>query len=1098
MLVGAFELDVKAGELRQGTQTIRLQKKPCQVLLILVEHGGEVVSREEIQKRLWPNDTVVDFEHGINTAIKKLRAAFGDSADNPKYIETLARRGYRLMMPVDAAENRSSAVDGLVLELHEELQLSAQVENPALSRTAPAPSESSALIGRKVSHYRVLAVIGGGGMGLVYKAEDLKLGRQVALKFLPQELANDAMALQRFEREAQTASSLNHSNICTIYEIEEHEGQPFIVMELLEGGTLRDRLASSATRALPLDQLLDIAIQICDGLQAAHERGIIHRDIKPANIFVTDKGVCKILDFGLAKLATVVGEIDAEVEKSEAGVGVEQIRAALPKGLDATLTRTGVAMGTAGYMSPEQVRREKLDARTDIFSFGLVLYEMATGRRAFTGETAAVVYEAILKQPAVPVRDLNSTLPAKLVRTIDKALEKDREKRYRSAAEMHADLSGNSRIRRSEPPLRRWLLPAIATAVVLTFIAGSVYWRSHRTAGKLNENDTIVLADFANSTGDSIFDGTLNTAWSIGLQQSPFFRVLSPEKVSRTLALMKPPSQKLTPEMARQVCLHTGSIAVLAGSIADIGNRYQIELKGLNCQTGAVIAKSETQADDRNQVIKALGDASARLRGQLGEPPASLREFNQPLETITTASMEALQGYTQSLNTPGDAESLPPMLRAVELDPNFAFAYLQLCLSYSNMGQASLAKENCTKAYQLRHRVSPRNRFVMEEGYYGNVTGEIPNLIATLKERTATFPHGGSGHNDLGVYLMAIGQYGQAGEEERIALRLMPEAIAPSVNLIGIYTALNQLDAAQAAWDEARARQLDGSNLRWTRYRLAFVQGDYRAMQEQVTWGLGKPAVEDVLFSLESDTAAYHGSFAKAREFSRQAVESAMRARANEMAAIWKATEGLREAEIGNVVQSKKLVADALALSRGRSVKVAAALTLARSGDTAQSQQLVEQLNKEFPLDTLIQEYALPTIRAAIELQKNNANGGVDLLKTAVPYEMGRPNMNGAGGSLDNLYPAYVRGQAYLKLGQGRQAAAEFQKMIDHPGIVLNFVTGALAHLQLGRAQVMAGDNAAARQSYQDFLALWKDADADIPIYQQAKAEYAKLEKFKR
>ena len=1082
---GVFELDLRAGELRAGDRTALLREQPFQILVMLVEGGGKIVTREEIQKRLWPNDTVVEYDRSINAAIKKLRQALGDSADDPKYVATVGRRGYRLIVPVVGLED---APGDQFPSIHPPANADAAL--------VAARHDTTSLIGKRVSHYRVLEVIGGGGMGLVFKAEDLKLGRRVALKFLPEELADDAIALQRFEREAQTASSLNHSNICTIYEIEEHEGQPFIVMELLEGETLRDRLASSKAKAVPLEQLLDIAIQICEGLQAAHNRGIIHRDIKPANIFLTDKGVCKILDFGLAKLTTVVSEIDAEVEKTAIGVGVEQIRVALPTGLDATLTRTGVAMGTAGYMSPEQVRREKLDARTDIFSFGLVLYEMATGRRAFAGDTAAVVYEAILKQAAVPVHDLNATLPANLVRIIDKALEKDREKRYQSAAGMRGDLrggSGESGTENSERPLRRWMLPAATAVVVLALIAGSLYWRLRKSGIKVTENDTIVMADFANSTGDPIFDGTLNTAWSIGLQQSPFFHVLSPEKVSRTLALMKAPNQKLTPEMARQVCLHTNSIAVLAGSIADIGNRYQIELKGMNCQTGTVIATSKTQADDRNQVIKELGDASARLRRQMGEPPASLREFNEPLETITTASMEALQGYTQGQNTPGDAESLPHMLRAVELDPNFAFAYLQLCISYSNMGQANLAKENCTKAYELRHRVSLRNRLVMEEGYYSNVTGEIPKVIATLKERAAAFPHGGSGHNDLGVYLMMIGQYEQAGEEERIALRLMPDAIAPSVNLISIYTALNQLGAAQAAWDQARAHQLDGSNLRWTRYRLAFAQGDDKAMHEQVAWGLGKLAVEDVFFNLESDTAAYSGRFAKARTLSQDAVDSAIRTGGPETAATWKATEGLRESEIGNTFRSKKAAAEALALSGGRDVMVAVGLTFARSGETVRAQKLAEQLDKEFPLDTLMQGYALPTIRAAIDLQKNNPSKAIDSLKTTVPYEMGRTNQTGAGGFLDSLYPAYVRGQAYLRLGQGQQAAAEFQKMIDHPGIVLNFVTGALAHLQLGRAQAMMGDKAAARKSYQDFLTLWKDADSDLLIYQQAKAEYVRL-----
>ncbi len=458
--LGPFELDLKAGELRKGEGKVRLQEQPFQILLMLVQRSGDLVTLDEIKKKLWPNDTVVEFDHSIHTAIKKLRQALDDSADNPKYIETVARRGYRLMVPVECLE--STPGDGLSSDA------ASHSGGDAVGRTPPVPS----LIGRKVSHYRVLEIIGGGGMGLVYKAEDLKLGRRVALKFLPEEVATDSLALQRFEREARTASSLNHPNICTIHEIEEHEGQLFIVMELLEGETLRDRLAASEG-SLPLAELLSVAIQISDGLQAAHERGIIHRDIKPANIFITDKGVCKILDFGLAKLLETG---DQEEPAARPAIWA----ATLPDASEAScLTRTGTAMGTAGYMSPEQVRGEKLDARTDLFSFGLVLYEMATRRRAFSGETAEVVRDAILQQPQIPVRDLNSKLPLNLEIVINKALEKDRQARYQTAAEMGADLK--------QKPRRygRRLVVGAALAIVLLALGLRFRWlKDHPTVPK--------------------------------------------------------------------------------------------------------------------------------------------------------------------------------------------------------------------------------------------------------------------------------------------------------------------------------------------------------------------------------------------------------------------------------------------------------------------------------------------------------------------------------------------------------------------------------------------------------------------------------------
>ncbi len=691
--LGEFELDLRTGELRSGDVTTLLREQPLQVLRLLVEAEDELVSREEIRKKLWPNDTIVEFDHSINAAIKNLRRALGDSAENPKYIETLARRGYRLMVPVvriasdDSSGEVRAAIDGAAVRLQPD----------------------TGLLGKRVSHYRVLEIIGGGGMGLVYKAEDLKLGRQVALKFMPEELAWDAVALQRFEREAKTASSLNHRNICTIHEVEEYEDTPFIVMELLEGETLRDRLAAIVRlkQTLSLDELLDIAAQICCGLEAAHAKGIIHRDIKPANIFVTTSGQVKILDFGLAKamvkapdFSPAAGVDDlkgrgfsrADPDPSSLSSRLERVApaasaaegpaitpheskagpsTACPPGRedaageegghsarddnsnivglqpDATLTRLGSAMGTAGYMSPEQVRGEKLDARTDIFSFGLVLYEMATGHRAFGGETQSVLEVAILTANPVPARDLNSALPPRVCEIIGKALEKDRERRYQTAAEMHAglqDLKEDSAIRRRRTTpqnsfrrlksfaarIRKAWIPAIAVLLLAAIIAGGLYYRTRR-AQRLTEKDTVVLADFANSTGDPLFDDTLRTALSVSLGQSPFLNVLSEHKIAETLKLMTfPADTKLTPDMTRDLCLRVGSKAYIAGAIASLGNEYVLWLNAVNCESGGTLAQEQVTAGSKAQVLNALGVAAAKLRVQLGESVATVHKFDAP------------------------------------------------------------------------------------------------------------------------------------------------------------------------------------------------------------------------------------------------------------------------------------------------------------------------------------------------------------------------------------------------------------------------------------------------------------------------------------
>jgi serine/threonine protein kinase len=1115
--VGTFQLDLKAGELYKSGRKIRLQEQPFQILLMLIDHAGEVVSREDIQSKLWPNDTVVEFDHGINTAIKKLRTALNDSAEKPNYIETIARRGYRLIATVEWPSATSDS------ELSD-------AEGDIADPTVQAEPDPAALSAKTVSHYRVLNIIGGGGMGVVYRAEDLKLGRPVALKFLPEELGSDPVALGRFEREARTASSLNHPNICTIYEIEEHDGQPFIVMEYLDGKTLRDLIALAAGALslgppkppLPVEQLLDMAIQIADGLEAAHQKGIIHRDIKPANIFVTEAGQVKILDFGLAKLVTMTRETASDNLRKAGGEEPSGLQSTVRSDPDPNLTRIGTAIGTAGYMSPEQLEGTKLDARTDLFCFGLVLYEMATARRAFGGATRDSLRNSILRNTPISVRQLNPLIPPTLEEIVNKSLAKDREQRYQHASEMRNDLKQLRREMSSvlQPrvaverrlaaagkpvapveekpedtkiePARPSKKPALITALASIVVLGLWYWGSHRVVA-FSDKDAIVVADFMNSTGDAVFDGSMNTALNEELQQSPYLKLLSADKVRRTLKLMnQAPNSPLTPQLASDICLRTNSKAVVSGSIADDGNRYRIELKAIDCKRGRELASSQQEAMNRGEVVKTLGIAGVDLRRKLGEPRASLEKFNQPLEEATTSSVEALQAFTEGLRQKlqhGDAPAtLAAYGRAIELDPNYAQPYLMLGISYLNMKEVPLSIRNLTKAYELRNRVTDRVRFQIDTFYYIQVTGEAERSIQTLKNWVNTYPTDYYPHGDLSEDLMAAALYEEAVAEGRESVRLVPTGFG-YVNLMSANIRLNRLDEAKATFDEASSFNISDGELNAERYILAFLQNDEPAMQEQLAWFKGKPASEYLLLFLQSDTEAYRGRFAHSREITEEALDKANNSGHSQSALGLMLNQALREAEGGNVDTARDLAHQALSSSSQRDIKSAAALVLSRTGDMANAERLADELQRDYPLDTWLKRYTLPTIRASIELQKGHPTKAIEILQVATPYDMADVSFR----SLPLAYPVYVRGEAYLKAGQGKQAAAEFKRILDNPGIVTNFVTGALANLQLARAQVLAGDKSAAMQSYQNFLEVWKNADPDLPILQQAKRESAAL-----
>ncbi len=1085
--LGAFELDLRAGVVRAGEEGVCLQQQPFFVLRMLVERGGDIVTRDEIQTKLWPNDTAVDFDQGINAAIRKLRQALGDSAEKPTYIETLARRGYRLMVPVEAL---GPAPLG---------QHSSDPDEIAKQPTSPSANVS----GKTVSHYRVLEIVGGGGMGVVYRAEDLKLGRAVALKFLPEELSDDPKALERFEREARAASALDHPNICSIYEFGEHEGQPFIVMQLLEGRTLRDHLAAHEA-ALSLREVLNIAVQVANGLEGAHEKGIIHRDIKPANIFLTTRGLVKILDFGVAKLIKFADT--AEVAPGGDGPAVSQC--ATDRSLSTlSLTRTGLSMGTAGYMSPEQVRGEAVDPRTDLFSFGLVLYEMATGQRAFGGDTAAIVREAILTQTPAPVRERNSTVPPKLEQIINQAINKDRERRYQGAAEMGADLqsltadqssqSGGLKLR--ERPRWRWL--AFAAVVCVAIIAGGVYWyrRSHR-APKLTERDTIVLADFDNETGDAVFDDALKQGLLVQLGQSPFLDLVSERKVNQTLRQMgRHAGDRLTPEVTREVCQRAGSKAMLNASIAEVSSQYVIGLKVVDCNMGDVLAEVKERATGKEAVLKVLDKAAVSLRSKLGESLSSVEKYATPLEEGTTPSLEALKAFSLGRKiefTNGWTAALPFYNRAVELDPNFAKAYAAMATTYANLNELGRATGTARKAYELRERVSERERLAIEGTYYLRATGELGKAAQTYDLWQQTYPRDVVPYGNLGFIYASLGNMDGFLEESREAMRLESSYGTVYLNLAAAYENLNRLDEAEAVFKQAEERKLvAGERLLQYRYLLAFLKGDTVQMAQLAAAAVGRPGTEDLLLASQADTEAWHGRLKSARELTLRATDSAQRNDAKETAAAYQAAAALREVAVGNRQQARADAKSALVLAPGRHARQVAALSLALAGDTEGAEKLAAELDKAFPLDTLVQRYWLPTIRAAVALDGKDPNRAVELLKPTIAMDLALVNT----GANIFLCPVYVRGEAYLILRDGNAAAAEFQKFIDHYGLLTNFPWGALARLGLARAYALdaAKDPAArekARTAYQNFLTLWKDADPDIPIYKQAKAEYAKLQ----
>jgi eukaryotic-like serine/threonine-protein kinase len=941
--------------------------------------------------------------------------------------------------------------------------------------------------GDTIGPYEILARIGAGGMGIVYRARDSRLEREVAIKILSVGLLSDDGARRRFRKEALALAKLSHANVAAVYDVGEQGGTDYIVMECVPGLPLAEKLKSGA---LLEKEISSLGSQIAAALEEAHEQGIIHRDLKPANVMVTPKGQAKVLDFGLAKL--------------------------LPFGTATTqsFAESHALVGTLPYMAPEQLEGDPVDARTDIHALGLVLYEMASGRRLFQQDSIPQLTDAILHRQPVTPRAYNARVSPELERIILKCLEKEPDNRYQSAKELGVDLrhlgapqavTSVSAAALAPARSRRSLWPILAGAAALVAAAtAGAYFYLHR-APKLTEKDSIVIADFANSTGDPVFDGTLRQGLTAQLQQTPFLQLVSGDRISQALRLMeKPANTRLTNDVARQICQRVNATALIEGSIAALGSQYVLGLDALNCSTGEILDQEQVTAGGKETVLAALGTAASAIRKKLGESAGSLQTYDVPFDqAITTSSLEALQAYTRGTETleQGDFPSAISFFqRAVAIDPNFATAYSTLGIAYHISGEGIPAAQYLSKAYSLRERASEREQFTISLDYAEVVTGDLDEEARIGEQWAKVFPRDAPAYLGQTSVDYLAGQFEQGLAAAREYIRLDPTPIGYWLVALGCLH-LGRPNEARATTQEAKENHVDSAVFADIFYGIAFLGNDSAAMERVSSgpWPFYPLGASD---AARANSAAYHGQLRRSRELSERAIAAAKQQGSANVAAAYTINSALTEALLGNSAEARKALEPVSSSSFDPFVKGNMAVATALSGDVSESQKLARDLDKQYPQNTYIRFGALPTVQGLAALHRGKPDDAIEALSPVssreLLYAWNRPY------SLPFMLPVYVRGQSYLDAHRGAEAAAQFQMILDHPGFVLNSITGALARLGLGRAYALQAESARgaeaqvarvrAHAAYQDFLTLWKNADLDIPVLRQAKSEYSKLQ----